>query len=199
MSTETNAAAEDMAQKEVSAPELAAVLGITRQRVNQLVADNIIKRTSRAKHPLAVSVQSFIAYKLRTQADGMEKSTAAEDYELHRARLYKARADAAEIDAALRLGEVIHGEIAEELWTSMIMKMRARMLAIPGKLAPVVVESCTPRDAFKLMQDEIHEALQNIADYDPQPIIEEWHKREGMKAAKSEKKSKGDNTGDAGE
>lgn len=185
--------------EEVGVESLAAVLGITAHRVRQLVEEGAVKKTGHGRYRLGESVRGYLAFKLRAQADELERSTAGEDFEIHRARLYKARADAAEIDLALRMGEVIHGDIAEELFTDCIRKMRSKVLAMPTRLAPQLEGVCDIKAIYSLLREACHDTLTEVADYDPQPMIEEWLRREGKKAVRPEEKSKGNATGEADE
>ena len=68
--------------------ELAAVLGLSDRRINQLAREGILPRTSRGQYPLADAVQAYIRYLGESAASGK-----VSDYNRERIRLTRAKAE----------------------------------------------------------------------------------------------------------
>ena len=67
----------------------------------------------------------------------------APDFGAERARLIKAKADIAEMEAGGRRGELLPAEAVEAAWTAMLARLRARLLVLPDRLAPLCHEETT--------------------------------------------------------
>ena len=82
--------------------ELAAFFGVTDVNIAQLAKRGVVIKVAHGKYDRAASVKAYIRYlQGRAQGRGTE-DVGADSYETHRARLYKARADRAEIDLWLK-------------------------------------------------------------------------------------------------
>jgi phage terminase Nu1 subunit (DNA packaging protein) len=93
-----------------------------------------------------------------------QRRLAAEDLELtqERARLARAQTEKTELEVRRLKGELIPRQEVERAWGNMIAAFRARMVAIPTKLAPRV-SGATPVEAKALLEEAIHEALAELA------------------------------------
>jgi phage terminase Nu1 subunit (DNA packaging protein) len=77
-------------------------------------------------------------------------------------RLAEAKATQAELELAERLGAVVDAETVEKDWADHIAKARARLLAIPTRAAPLVVNEDVS-GAHAILTDLIYEALDELA------------------------------------
>ena len=85
-----------MAENSQSAEVLAKLLDLTERRVRQLSAEGVIPKAARGRYEVVGAVRGYIRY-LRDLALKGDLGTA--DYGIERARLVKARADLAEMEA----------------------------------------------------------------------------------------------------
>ncbi|AVM76212.1 terminase small subunit, Nu1 [Magnetospirillum gryphiswaldense] len=139
---------------------IAKLLDLTERRVQQLGRDGTIPKAERGRYDLVGAVQGYVRY-LRDQASRNQGGPA--DFGAERARLVKAKADLAEMEAAERRDELLPATAVEDAWTEILARLRARLLVLPDRLAPVVFEETTIAGARTLIRQGIAEALTEIA------------------------------------
>lgn len=157
---------------------LAKLFNLTAVRVQQLAADGIVIKQARGRYDLWASIRNYIKFLQERKVNQWSASGEDEpgDYQAHRARLTKAKADMAEIEAELMKGTTHAAEAVAAVWSDMIGNARAKLLALPTKLAGALDGlEITEREA--LIKDGVAEALRELAEYSPQAITGEWEKR----------------------
>lgn len=140
---------------------IARLLDLTERRVQQLSREGVIPKAERGRYELVGAVRGYVRY-LRELALKADLGTA--DYGAERARLVKARADLAEMEAAQRRGELVPAEEVQEAWRDIVARLRARILVIPDKIAPQLHETDTIAAAGEVVRRAIHEALSELAE-----------------------------------
>ncbi|MGH0004867.1 hypothetical protein ACQU0X_32800 [Pseudovibrio ascidiaceicola] len=60
----------------VGSAEMAKCLGITPRRLNQMVADGVLRKEGRGKFPLAFNVKAFIDFKVQSEVSKLAPSSA---------------------------------------------------------------------------------------------------------------------------
>jgi phage terminase Nu1 subunit (DNA packaging protein) len=149
-----------MAATEVSASELAALLGITQRAVQDAASRKVVvKGSARGKYQLVASVRNYCTH-LRRLAQGMGGEKALEDAARQRAKLSKAQAALAEAKAAKLSGEVVEVAAVEKEWTGRLRALRSRILTVPGNL-----KGLDARQSVTLAQ-ELRAALTEAAEGD---------------------------------
>ena len=139
---------------------IARLLDLTERRVRQLSAEGVIPRAARGRYELVGAVRGYIRY-LRDLT--LKGDVGAADYGTERARLVKARADLAEMEAARMRGDLIPAPDVTAAWTEIVALMRGRLLALPDKIAPVVHEAENIAQARDIVRKGVHEVLAEIA------------------------------------
>lgn len=144
---------------------IARLLDLTERRVQQLARDGIIPASvrngpERGRYDLVGTVRGYVRY-LRELAT--RSQTGAADFGVERARLIKAKADLAEMDAAVRRGDLLPAAQVEEAWIAVLARLRARLLVLPDRLAPLVHEESTIAGTRAQIRDAITEALAELA------------------------------------
>ena len=86
------------------------------------------------------------------------------DYEAERARKTKEEADAQEMKNALMRRELLRREDVDAAVTAAFARVRARMLAVPPKVAPQVVTDGEPAIAERTVRAAINEALLELSE-----------------------------------
>ena len=85
------------------------------------------------------------------------------DLTAERARFAAAQADDREMKNALaRRDHITVGEF-HQMMTSAFGRVRAKMLALPSKMAPLVMSVKTAAEAQKMLRDVVHGALDELA------------------------------------
>lgn len=139
--------------------ELAALLGLTGRRINQLAAEGVTIKVSPGQFDGPLSIQNFIA-SVSGKAAGQEVTL---DLERERARLAKEQADGHAIKNAVLRNELIGAEDVIRGWSAINRRVRSSMLAVPSRVrsrnpaltaADVATIDREIRDALEALSDE---------------------------------------------
>ena len=139
---------------------IARLLDLTERRVQQLARDGVIPRSERGRYDLIGAVRGYVRY-LRDQI--LKDGAATADYGVERARLMRARADLAEMEAAQKRGELIPAREVVTAWIEVVALLRARLLVLPDKIAPLAHDAQTIPQARDIVRNAVHEALAELA------------------------------------
>lgn len=166
---------EDQDAPSVPVGTLAKLFNLTDIRVQQLAKAGIVSKTERGKYDLWESVRGYIRYlqeRSGTKGPAMSEDgeVIADDYGTHRARLYKARADAAELDAQLLRGRLHDADAIREAVGDMIGNARAKLLPLGTALCGQLRNLRTEAEIKERIDEKVREALNELADYDPGKI-----------------------------
>lgn len=137
----------------VKAPVMAAIVGMTERRLQQL-ANEGMPREGREGYPLAGCVQWIIEY-WRKRATQTPLGDA-------RRRKLEADAAAAEIDLAVKRGAVADVAAIARVHGEACARIRTRLLAIPSKTAPQIHRLKTVPQVEAAIRREIVEALEEL-------------------------------------
>ena len=141
---------------------IARLLMIDERRVQQLAQEGVIPKAARGRYDLVQSVQGYIRYmQERARVSPQEGSGS---YTEERTRHEAAKAALAELDLALRRGEVLPVADSEAAVIALASAVRTRILAIPSKVAPLAYAAESAHEAEAIVREHITEALQELAD-----------------------------------
>ena len=162
----------------VSAQELGDCIGLSDRRIRQLTTSGVFAKSARNAYAFTASLQAYWAWKeagIRGEYTESEDSSEAR-FERERARLTAAKADKAEIEAALLKGTVHEANAVAMVMNDMLASFRARVLSIPTKTAPLTADATTPAECLAIIKAECDSALTALADYDPRPVVDRIRK-----------------------
>jgi len=148
----------------VNTDTIAKIFGLTSRRVRQLVEEGIIERVGHGRFQLIETTNKYITY-LRLASeneDSLEETLGYEKFLHERAKREKAELQLAHIKNQMHRSEDI-----EQVMNSMLSNFRARLLALPSKVAPSLVARENINMIEHLIQDEIYEALTELSEYSP--------------------------------
>ncbi len=151
----------------VSAKVLQRAFIIGERRVRQLAQENILVKSGRGRYLFVESVSNYITH-LKANNDLKNHVEEKEiDYDEEKAKHELAKRKLRELE--LRKAESTLHEAAdvEAVMADMLLKFRAKMLAIPSKLAPGLANEHDVIEVSKLLKSTIHLALIELADYSP--------------------------------
>lgn len=152
---------------EVSGARLAQLTGMTWRTVKSRLDAGGITRIRRERNAdLFDSVAALAAiYAPKRGGAGGD----ALDIEQERARLAKEQADKTAMDNAVRRGELADLADVRREWSQALASFRARMLAVPSKLAPQVAPE-NPNLARDLIAVEHDAILRDLASVDARSV-----------------------------
>ena len=141
---------------------ISKLLKLTERRIQQLAKDNIIPRAERGKYDLVSSVHGYIDF-LKAKAGG---DFTAEDVIKNKNKLIKAKAELAEIEKMKATSELIPQEEVKRTWLELIHKLKQKLLSIPNKISPILVNIKNTNQIKLILQEKIYEALYEITSDD---------------------------------
>ena len=90
-----------------------------------------------------------------------------EAFEEARTRKTTAEADIKEMEVAQAAGALIPAEEVVASWTDILANLKAKLLALPVKTAPLVRQEEDLRVIEHIIESQVREALSELAQYDP--------------------------------
>lgn len=178
--------------------DLANLFGLTRQWINQLTGDGVLKRRDTPagkRYNVVESVRAYTQY-LRDKAAGRAEKGIPEDKELEKfdaeVRIKKAKAQIAELEAEEVQGIMHRSEDVAAMTEDLIYTVRGSLMALPGRLAVDVVSAQTAAEAAGIMRTEIFKVMQELSQYRYDPQKYEERVRDRMKWESSSEVDSGD-------
>jgi phage terminase Nu1 subunit (DNA packaging protein) len=145
----------------VGAKRLAWLFGVSTTRVHQMIREGILPRSVDGKrYDEAAAVQSLVRH-LRSQLRLAQRGGA--NLATERTRLTKTKADIAEAQRQVTLGNLVPADQVGLVWQEIVVTARTRLLAIPDKVAARIAAVRSPREAAALVRAELYEALSELA------------------------------------
>lgn len=151
-SVEKAEAVRDLYNLEVGAAELIDFLRAARSSFYKMLENGeIAGRKSEGVYILGEAAESY--YKAKFGGDGLRAA---------RLRRELAAAEIKELDLAERKGELINAAKVAKDWADNVLNVRAKLLAMPGKLAPVLAD-VDEADAEQIVKAEVYDVLRDLA------------------------------------
>jgi len=153
---------------------LAKLFSLTAVRVQQLAADGVVAKSARGRYDLWASIRGYIKFLQERRVNQWDSGEEKGDWQAERTRLTRAKADMAEMQSAILKGTVHEAKAVEAVWTDHLLACRAKLLAMPKKLAPRVhgVENLAAIEAE--LEATVTEALNELASYDPALVTDRY-------------------------
>jgi phage terminase Nu1 subunit (DNA packaging protein) len=147
----------------VTTAEISEIFGLSDRRVQQLVKEGALVKVSRGKYDLKASVQRYIEY-IKEQAQKTEEEL---DLTKEKTLLTRANRQKVELELQIMRGELHRSEDVRRVMNDMLGAFRARILAIPSKVAPRLIAQTNAAVIQNIVRNEVYEALQELSEYDP--------------------------------
>ena len=160
---------------DVNQKELAKIIGVTDRRVRQLQNEYGLFEKGRTEgkktknYCLEKCVPEYINYRLDAEAKQgtfviKEKAQAEHEQIKKKISILKLR----------KLKKELHeADDVEEFLTNMLMNFKSRILAVPQKVAPLVISENDINKIIDILEKEMFAALDELAEYDPMQIDKE--------------------------
>ena len=143
--------------------EVAEPLDLSTKRISELIRDGILpSKMGRSPLNLDVCRIAYISY-LR-KLGGYNKRSGGGDIAEEKTRLTKAQADKAELEVSELEGQLIPAQLVQDTWTDFVANARAKLLALPSKIAHQVIALDKYAEAELLIKENVHDALSELAE-----------------------------------
>lgn len=143
------------------AKAVARFMDISERRVRQLRDEKVIAEVRPGLYDLIDANHRYINY-LRKRNPESEDVI---DYNTERAKLVRAKRKSEEYELQLKEQRLHASEDIEVVMTDMLANFKARLMAIPSKLAPVLCKKTDRAEIFRLLKEHIDEALLELSDF----------------------------------
>lgn len=154
----------------VNTEAIAKMFGVTSRRVRQFVEEGVIDRAGYGRFNLVDTVSKYITF-LKLSADNMTQEDITESLEYEKWLHEKAKREKAEIELSHIKREMHSSGEVEEVMNNMVMNFRQRVLSIPTKCALQLINQDDPKYIESIIEDNIHEALIELSNYDPSLFV----------------------------
>lgn len=172
---------------EVNAKELAAVLGVTVRRVQEIAADeHIFDRCSRGRYKLCECVQKYMLWKSKSRPSSEAIADAERARAVAEAELKQAKAGIAQLELDELKGKMHRAEDVQALTNDMIYGICSDLNAFPGRVSMDVAPEMTPAEASAILRKEVNAMMDSWKDYHYDPEKYEERVMERMKWENSE-------------
>lgn len=171
---------------------VACVLGLTDQRVRDMVKEGILTPTSyqpKIVFNLYRAVQDYIkSIKSPVAENGDSQAKAKLDQTRADADLKRAKATKAEIELDEFKGLMHRAEDVQAVTDDLIYNIRAGILSLPGRLAMDVASLDTARECSGRIRQECNSLLEELSqyEYDPKEYKKRVREREKMEQLEEE-------------
>lgn len=152
----------------VGTQEMSEIFGLTKRRIQQLAKDGAFVKSARGMFDLPSSIQTYIEY-LKPNKEELNKSE-------EEALWTKARREKTELELQIMRGDVHSSEDVENVMNDMLTSFRQRILSIPTKLSPQLINISETNTIKAKLMNVLNEALSELSDYNPEIFIKEHMK-----------------------
>lgn len=146
----------------VSTQQISEILGLSPRRIQQLTREGALVKCGHGKYDLPFSIKAYIESQLEKVTPDDEIDNGVET-----ALWTRARREKTELEVKIIKGELHRSKDVERVMNDMLGAFRARLLALPSKMAPQLLgETEIPivKDKLKMA---VYEAMNELSDYDP--------------------------------
>lgn len=150
----------------VNTKTIAKMFNMTERNVRYLVEEGVISRVTHGRYDLIDTVSRYITF-LKMSFDGMDESKVMESLEYEKWLHEKAKREKAEIELAHIKKEMHKADEVEKVQNHMVMAFRSKMLSLPSKVALQLANKDDPKLIEAILERDIHEALAELAEYNP--------------------------------
>lgn len=155
---------------------LANALGITQQRVSQLIQDGIVATDDKNQVLVVESLKNY--YKLKGVGTTGDDDGETLDLIVEKAKHERIKREIAELKLAKLERNAYSARTVELVLTEMLANLRTQLLGLPTKLAPLL-EGLPKEAIYSRMMEEIEEKLRELSEYSPDLFDEEVVDDEG--------------------
>jgi len=141
--------------------QAAALAGVSARRLRQLTTERKAPRQDATGQYPVEDFRDWLEDRLIGKTAGGDDDVAK--FREARARLTRAQADKTELEVSEIRGEVVRTPLIEQHWAMLVSAMRAKLLAMPSRVAASVAAPDRLHEVTDAVRDLVYEALSEIA------------------------------------
>lgn len=142
---------------------IANALNLTTRRIHQLKAEGL-PTVGRGQYELGPCMAWYIRYlQAALEKRGPNTNSDTPDLVAEKTRLAKEQGDKIALENAIKRGQLIYADDAAEIWSDHISHAKSKILVIPSKLAPQLVNIDNANVIAGKLRDELDAALAELA------------------------------------
>mgnify|MGYP001037755658 FL=1 len=158
----------DISAITVNSAALEKIIGVSDRRIRQLAEEHIIIRAAKGRYKLMDSITNYIlTLKVQMEANNAESVDGEIDLEEEKAIHERVKRHISELKLQTMRGELHKSEDVERVMMDMLASVRAKLLSMPTKLAPILVSRSEIDFVRNTINREVMEALNELKDYNP--------------------------------
>jgi len=170
----------------VSSSVLANLFSLSTRRIRQLEVEGVINKVARGKYSLQESIKSYITFiKATVDLKENKEEELKINYDEEHALLERAKREKAELEVAQMQGKLHNATDVEREMNKMLSAFRAKVLAIPSKMAPQLIAQTEISIIESILETEVYNALNELSEYDPELFQNDKYVGEGLNEDKT--------------
>ena len=143
--------------------ELALHLDLSPQSVTDLVRKGVFI-INKGRSPVNIDACRVAYINYLRKAARYTKKDGSGDMAEEKTKLTAAQARKAELEVEIMEGNLIPAESVEETWINYVANARAKLLALPSRVAHQVIAVSKYSEAELIIKQQVHDALNELAD-----------------------------------
>lgn len=158
---------DDISQIVVSSKVLSRIIGVSERRIRQLAEEGILTKVSSGRYNFQESLHGYII-NLRVANDTNKIQTELEDQldlKLEQALHVRVKRHMSELKYSLMKGNVHRAEDVEAVMVNMLTNFKTKLLNLPTKLTPLLVDRSDKGYILNLLTKEVYEVLDELSNY----------------------------------
>lgn len=154
----------------VKVEEVAKALNLTTRRVQQLKEEGL-PTVGRGQYELGPCMAWYIRY-LQSKLDKLGPNTNPDTPDLlaEKTRLAKEQGDKLALENAIKRGQLVYADDVSRVWADHISSAKSKILVIPSKLGPQLVNIDNANVIAGKLRDELDAALAELAASDDEHL-----------------------------
>lgn len=158
----------DISAITVNSAILEKIIGVSDRRIRQMAEEGIIIRTAKGRYKLMESLRNYIlSLKVSIEASGADLQDGEIDLDEEKAIHERVKRHISELKLQTMKGDLHKSADVELVMTDMLVAVKAKLLSMPTKLAPLLVSRENIDYIRTLINKEVLEALNELKDYNP--------------------------------
>ncbi len=158
----------DISATTVNSATLEKIFGVSDRTIRNYAEENIVIRAAKGRYKLMDSIANYIlTLKVQMDAAGIDTGDGEIDLEEEKAIHERVKRHISELKLQTMRGELHKSEDVERVMMDMLASVRAKLLSMPTKLAPILVSRSDIDFVRNTINREVMEALNELKDYNP--------------------------------
>lgn len=156
----------DLKTATTSQSNLGKALGLSRQRISQLVQEDVMSLDENGNLLIVESIINYVKLKGFGTSEN-NRGESAPDFIQEKALHERTKREIAELKLAKMEGKLYDSRTVEMVMVEMLANLRTQLLGLPTKLAPIL-EGLSKEEIYNVATREIEDKLLELSEYSPE-------------------------------